>query len=231
MNEREVMAILEQNGFKNVSPSLVKEFIQTLPSDDSSDDIYITSIKKSPTKTIPPPQKIESPIKKDKNKQINFEKEDSDSPIEKEISKPIFKKKKKINLNEDIDEELKQWNQKMTLLQNKADSLDQNLQQCKSAILNPPTTQPDVDIPLYFGTSEIKLDPYPVVKGEYDGGYIRPPPSKNLKKKTIKQNPKGRKLLYEEKFPDYVPPPDRRRDALRWSIRKKLIYSHPDYQN
>jgi hypothetical protein len=48
-------------------------------------------------------------------------------------------------------------------------------------------------------------------------------------RKSFAAKKSSKKLLYEERFPDYILHPDIRRNAYRWYLRQKLIYSHPDY--
>ena len=90
-------------------------------------------------------------------------------------------------------------------LNRKAKNLDHQIEECRSAIMEWPMEY--VDVPLYCGTSERKLDPYPSVPNR-NGGFIRQPPIRSSRRSNSK---KRRKLLYSERFPDYVPPPERRR--------------------
>ena len=170
------------------------------------------------------------------------EEEELEDEEEEEIEEPLPKKiqskstrysvntqKKNSNKNSVInkyeeDEEISNWAKKLKSIQSKAQSLDTQISECRKAIIDDEVDD-EKDIPLYYGTSEGKLDPYPTVKKKMSGGFIRPPPVRSSRK----AGPKGRKLLYEERNPDYVPPPERRRDALRWQIRQKLIYSDPKY--
>lgn len=124
----------------------------------------------------------------------------------------------------DDDEEITNWSRRLKSIQSKAQNLDTQISECRKAIVDDQIDD-EKDIPLYYGTSERKLDPYPTVKKKMSGGFIRPPPVRSSRK----AGPKGRKLLYEERNPEYIPPPERRRDALRWQIRQKLIYSDPKY--
>ena len=122
------------------------------------------------------------------------------------------------------DDEILNWSRRLKAIQAKAQTLDTQIQECRSAIIDPPTEE--ANVPLHFGNSDRKQDPYPTVKRKMTGGFIRPPPVRQSRKAG---GPKGRRLLYEERVPEYIPPPERRRDALRWQIRQKLIYSDPKY--
>jgi hypothetical protein len=90
----------------------------------------------------------------------------------------------------------------------------------------------------YSGLSSEK-DPYPPVPGK-SHGYIRPP-------KLVGRSKSTRNPIYKNEVcyppPDFVewrrkceegrqgwiPGPERRRDRLRWRLREKYMYSHPDY--
>jgi hypothetical protein len=98
--------------------------------------------------------------------------------------------------------------------------------------MDPPTDKHGYqDVSLYYGTSERQLHPYPAVRKTVagKGGFIRPPPIRASRKTGGQDAKKGKRLLYEERFPDYVPPPEKRRDDLRWKIRQQLAYSDPKY--
>lgn len=173
---------------------------------------------------------------------IEEEEEVDDDDEEEEIEEPLPRRtqlkstrnsintqKKNSNKNSisskyDDDEEISNWSKRLKSIQSKAQNLDNQISECRKAIVDDQVDD-EKDVPLYFGTSERKLDPYPTVKKKMSGGFIRPPPVRSSRK----TGPKGRKLLYEERNPEYIPPPERRRDGLRWQIRQKLIYSDPKY--
>jgi hypothetical protein len=119
---------------------------------------------------------------------------------------------------------------RLKTLQTKGRDLDAQIQECRSAIMDPPPNAQAEDVSLYYGTSERKLHPYPAVQKSVagGGGFIRPPPIRASKR--VGGSNKGKRLLYEQRFPDYVPPPERRRDELRWKIRQQLAYSDPKYR-
>jgi hypothetical protein len=87
------------------------------------------------------------------------------------------------------------------------------------------------DVGLHAGGSGRKADPYAAQKRESAAGdgFIRAPPIRASRKPAGPKRESGRRLLYEERFPDYVPGPEKRRDELRWQLRKKLAYSDPKY--
>ena len=129
------------------------------------------------------------------------------------------------NKNGTKDNEISQWSQKLRSIKNKGKLLDHDILQCKLAITSP--CEEIVDVPIYYGpNAEYQRDPYPVVSIRKSGGFIRPPPIKGTRKHI---HPNGHKLTYDERFPYYLPAPERRRDELRWKIRQKLIYSDPKY--
>ncbi|EAY16023.1 hypothetical protein TVAG_277890 [Trichomonas vaginalis G3] len=262
LDENEVRRLLEEKGYKNIHPETLKEFMLSLNDENDAETDSQTEEEEEVQEIKPrkrPPIKnsvsptYQSPVKE--NSRISQSKGsiNSKASLMKENQAPKPSKETKINSsskqsspkrnnpvsnsklqnNDDDDEETAQWAKRIQDLRNKADQLDQNLQECRDIIMEDPPEDDgvEVDVPMYFGTSERKLDPYPAVKKELVGGFIRPPPVKPNKKKGPVAAKKGRRLLYEERFPDYVPPPERRRDSLRWSIRQKLAYSDPAYHN
>jgi hypothetical protein len=124
-------------------------------------------------------------------------------------------------------DEIGEWSKRLRSVENKAHNLDSQIQECKAAILENQYT----DVPLYYGSAERGLDPYPAVHRKISGGggFIRPPSVRASRRPTGKNAHNGKRLLYEQRFPDYVPPPERRRDALRWKIRQQIEYSDPRY--
>jgi hypothetical protein len=129
------------------------------------------------------------------------------------------------------EDEINQWSKRLKSLQEKGRHLDAQIQECRSAIMDAPTDDAVAhDVSLYYGTSERKLHPYPAVRRSVagGGGFIRPPPIRSSKR--IGGANRGKRLLYEQRFPEYGPPPERRRDALRWKIRQQLEYSDPRYR-
>lgn len=254
MDEAEVRKLLEASGYKNIPPETLKAFVRSLQEEEDADpedmEIEEEEIHEYRPLQKPPMKKSLLPAKRQPIKNVsksppkkidNDDQEDSDDneaipPPKKASPKPASPKKsspKRIQPKSkfDDDDETAKWTKRMQELRNKADQLDQSLQECRDIIMqDPPEDDGEaVDVPMYFGTSERKLDPYPAVKKEYVGGFIRPPPVKPNKRKNAPVPKKGRRLLYEERFPDYIPPPERRRDDLRWSIRQKLTYSDPAY--
>jgi hypothetical protein len=133
---------------------------------------------------------------------------------------------------DDLGDEITQWSKKLKSIENKAQNLDSQIRQCKSAIIDSAAGETQyTDVSLYYGNAECGLDPYPAVKRKISGGggFIRPPPVRTSRRQVGKNAHTGKRLLYEQRFPDYVPPPERRRDALRWRIRQQIEYSDPRY--
>ncbi|OHS94441.1 hypothetical protein TRFO_39345 [Tritrichomonas foetus] len=235
-------------GYTDVTDEIVDEFLERLQEDDEL-PITPTSPKRAspkPVKKSSPVSKRESPPKQ-KPRFANVEDDDDEdvdddeydeveeSPAKYNQTKRISSQKAaspkrstrasgSLNKKDEMDDEIRGWMKRVKVIENKGRELDNQMQQCRTAIIDPPADE--VDVPMYFGTSERKLDPYPTVKKKAAGGFIRPPPIRSSRKVV---NKKGRRLLYEERNPEYIPPPERRRDELRWQIRQKLIYSDPKY--
>lgn len=241
--EQKYKKMLAESGYKNVPPSLLKEFIQTLKAEEeeeSDEQLHLAEIEEEEEieqefRPLPKnnPKELPSALKVSYKNQSK--KDEGEGAID--SSKMAVRKSyntstiNKVHHAEDDDDEIAEWSHRIDSIKSRAEEFDQNMQQCRTVIMESNNQKANVDVPMYFGTSERKLDPYPAVKKENTGGFIRPPPVKPSKKALgLKKKTKGRRLLYEERFPDYIPPPERRRDSLRWSIRQKLIYSHPDYQ-
>ncbi|OHT01328.1 hypothetical protein TRFO_07550 [Tritrichomonas foetus] len=200
-----------------------QQYIHEDDEDDENPNGYEADDDEEDIEDMPPPPQKTSLTRRQQTTTTRSSVNNSRSNLPTKKANNTRKGPANINKDEE-DEEIINWSKKIKSIQNKGQNLDDQMQQCRSAIIDPPT---DVaDVPIYFGTSERKLDPYPTVKKKMTGGFIRPPPVRSSRKAG---GPKGRRLLYEERVPDYVPPPERRRDALRWQIRQKLIYSDPKY--
>ena len=240
---------LIMNGIKDVDDDLLDEFIESLK---ANGDLLSTSNENVPpersTKRNNYPTRLNQPQKGSRIPKPNTtklidedeEEEEIDNEEEEEIEEMPPKRTqpkqikstvnaqrkntKKSSERLEEDEEINNWSKRLKSIQSKALNLDTQIAECRKAIVDD-QVEDEKDIPLYFGTSERKLDPYPTVKKKMSGGFIRPPPVRSSRK----TGPKGRRLLYEERNPEYVPPPERRRDELRWQIRQKLIYSDPKY--
>lgn len=229
-----------------VTDDMVDEFLLKLEEDDDfpvSPSKPKTSAKKVPSPSPSPKakSKVRSPVRKvadprpapaelEYTDDEEYSEEAAPPPV-KTVSAHRSPLKSPRKVHDDDDDEITNWSKRIRDIQKRAKGLDSQIQECRSAIMDPPTDDIEVDIPLYYGTAERKLDPYPTVKKKQSGGggFIRPPPVRASRKPAGPNKAKGRRLLYEERFPPYVPGPEKRRDALRWQIRQKLEYSDPRY--
>jgi hypothetical protein len=207
-------------GYKNLSDTLVKEFAQRLQQDEG----LALSPAVGTRKTA---QRSEQPkVSHDESVCGAEESEDEPEFRPTKIASPPRKSESK------IEDEISQWTRKLRSIENKAQNLDSQILECKSAIIDPAAGEDQcTDVSLYYGSAERGLDPYPAVhrKVSGGGGFIRPPSVRASRRPVGKNAHKGKRLLYEQRFPDYVPPPERRRDSLRWKIRQQIEYSDPRY--
>lgn len=244
-NREKLRQQLAKCGFPSLDDDLLDEFIESLK--DRGDGFSSSISERSSPKKSGSIQKSSNITNPSNNKKVSLPEAntDDDEEIEEEeeveapppkprpikttskTSSPKRRSPQKMTLAEkyDEDEEINNWSKRIRTIQSKAQDLDSQIIECRKAIVDDDVGD-EKDVPLYFGTSERKLDPYPTVKKKMSGGFIRPPPVRTSRKTT---GPKGRRLLYEERNPEYIPPPERRRDELRWQIRQKLIYSDPKY--
>jgi hypothetical protein len=212
---------LHSLGYQNLSDSLVEEFATRLQDEGT----HITW----PSPRSHQRERPEEQVPKSSGPDSAGEPERVESP--RTAPKGLRKSPRKAAAEDDKDE-VGEWSRRLKTIQAKTRGLDSQIQECRSAIIGPSADEPSYkDVPLYYGTSERGLDPYPAVSRRVSGGggFIRPPPARAGRKPAGQRLRKGRRLLYEERFPDYVPPPERRRDELRWRIRQQLEYSDPRY--
>jgi hypothetical protein len=224
-----VRAQLAKSGYTDIPDDLLEEFTRRLQEDDEFD---FTPANPPPRTSPPKPAKKQKPPKKAPPPPDDSSSSAEDEPPPRAEPSPRKAPVKHApSRHADSDDEIHGWAQRLQAIQAKARTLDSHIQECRSVIMDPPAGGRDTDVGLYFGTSERKLDPYPTVKRQYagGGGFIRPPPVNASRKQPGSKKPSGKRLLYEERFPDYVPGPEKRRDDLRWEIRKKLAYSDPKY--
>ena len=225
-----------------LTDDLIDEFIVKLQEDEDLPPSPAKPSKASPKKSPKAsPKKSPSPkakVPKVPNRRVDLSSDDdySDDVEEREksqskVTRSPHRESPKRRAREDDDEEISGWLKRIKQIDNRARKLDEKIQECRSAIIDPPTDDIADDVPLYYGKAERKPDPYPTVKKSFagGGGFIRPPPIRASRRPAGPNKAKGRRLLYEERFPDYVPGPEKRRDALRWKLRQKLAYSDPKY--
>jgi hypothetical protein len=129
-----------------------------------------------------------------------------------------------------------EWSTRLQNLQARARDLDRELAQCVDLCQDRPSAS---GLPLYLFNFEDFKDPYPAIAHDKGGrGFIRPPPHIctrkrfPLYKKEVCYPPPNfvAQLRASERKPmPYVPGPTTREDSLRWRLRERLEYSHPDY--
>lgn len=226
-------------GPEMLGDEMIDEFIQKLNEDD---DMPASPSKPSPAqakrgspqakKALSPPRQTASPTKPSQRMRADPEDDEDDEDYDQPEKPPPRRSPVKSARRQHYDDdELEGWSKRIGRIQQRGKDIDGLIQECRSTVMNPVEDE-TVDVPLYWGTSERKLDPYPAVKKKVTGGggFIRPPPVRASRRPTGSNKAKGRRLLYEERFPPYVPGPEKRRDALRWQIRQKLEYSDPKYR-
>jgi hypothetical protein len=230
MDPEVVKAVKEQLlslGYQDVSDALAEEFAKRLQEDED----FTLSIHVRPSPPKRPVQLKRQPPPQPDSSDSGSENEPlaAQSPPGKIASKPRCRP---ANGGENESDEVSQWANRLRAIQAKGKKLDSQMRECQSALTDSPRDDhPYQDVSLYYGTSERQLHPYPVVPKSVAGagGFIRPPPIRASRKAAGGDSRRGKRLLYEERFPDYVPPPERRRDDLRWKIRQQLAYSDPKY--
>jgi hypothetical protein len=210
-------------GYRDLSDSLVEEFAQRLQEDEG-----FTLSPQKPSPAEAEPRKRSAAPRKPAELISGSDSEPEDVPNAQSRAPAPGEKPLKVTFDTN-DDEISEWSKRLKILHAKGQSLDTQIKECRSAIMDDPGDAVQ-DVSLYSGTSERKLHPYPAVQRSVagGGGFIRPPPVRSSKRATGPS--KGKRLLYEQRFPDYVPPPERRRDELRWKIRQQLAYSDPKYQ-
>lgn len=144
------------------------------------------------------------------------------------------KKSTKLGPSSSLPNEMEMWEEKMAIWEKKVEALDRQLQECS-------------DIHSSYSSSFIgnqyqeKNDPlsvYPVLK-EGPHGFIHPPncmkpirkrfPIYQSEKFSLAPNFVSELRERERREHPYIPGNENRQDALRWRIKERLIYSHPDY--
>ena len=202
MNQEELRDRLKQAGYGNISEETLDEFAKYLEREPGT-----ANIMKMETTNIPTKKKGKS-IKKTKKKRVQVDHE-----------------------NEEAD-----WNGRLQRLQQKAMALDLQLEACTD-ICEEPTNSSGP--PLYRFNFDNYKDPYPTLHKSAGGrGFIRPP--KHVctrmrfpiyKRDVCYPPPEFVKQQREmEKMPKpYVPDEHNSQDELRWRLRERMIYSHPDY--
>lgn len=211
--EERLQQQLHQVGY-NVPKNIVQEFSQFLQAESDSSNQNNSSYKsqKSTKKTTETSKK--KTIKKRKK-----------STTKTQISIPA-----------DFQQEEDIWISKIQQLQQKANAIDLQLQACCEVCSEEGRYSCS---PLYFFNYENYKDPYPKIRCCKGGrGYIYPPPWRaNRRRYPIYKNEVYSRppdfihelRAIERKPRPYVPGNEQRNDDMRFRIREKLRYSHPDF--
>lgn len=224
---------LTKLGYKNLTDELIDEFLEKMQEDDELP--IIPTIPRRFHEEID--QQINSTERKNSHNVIYIEKSSQQNTVSKRnqtnvkstnsIQSARKNHKSKAISKKDVskDDEILEWSSKLKSIKKKGKKLDDHIQRYRSTTIK--LSDEIIDIPIYFGPDAERIrDPYPFIKKRKSGGFIRPPPIRGTRKYI---HPNGHKLTYEERFPYYIPVPERRRDELRWRIRQKLVYSDPKY--
>jgi hypothetical protein len=219
-------------GYKNLSDALDEEFARRLQQDEGL-ALSPAAVPRKAPKPAPRAKPAEQPKKKSEASVSDAEESEEEPEFRPTtIASPPRKSGGKAALDENAEDEISQWSNRLRSIENKAHNLNSQIQECKSAIIDPAADENQyTDVPLYYGSAERGLDPYPALNRKISGGggFIRPLPVRASRRPAGKNPEKGKRLLYEQRFPDYVPGPEQRRDALRWRIRQQIEYSDPRY--
>lgn len=196
----------------NVPKNIVQEFSQFLQNEsDSSGQNYSRK-----TQTI---------TKKVSHKKKSIKKRKTTTTTKAQLSIPA-----------DFQQEEDVWISKMQQLQQKANAIDLQLQACCEVCSEDGRYSCS---PLYYFNYENYKDPYPKIRCCKGGrGYIYPPPWRaNRRRYPIYKNEVYSRppdfihelRAIERKPRPYVPGNEQRNDDLRFRIREKMRYSHPDF--
>ena len=149
--------------------------------------------------------------------------------------KKTSKRLKKSSIDPDTEEA--NWTGRLRQLQQKAMALDLQLEACTDICEEEKRSSSGP--PLYRFNFENYKDPDPIVAKSAGGkGYIKPPKHVCTRmrfpiyKRDVCYPPPDfvRQMRELEKLPKpYVPDEKNRQDELRWRLRERMRYSHPDY--
>ena len=219
MNQEEILQDqLHQAGY-DVPHDVVQEFSQFLQSESEHS-------RKNQNKTNP-----ESP-------ETNTKTEKKTKKSKKQTAKkksPTHQTRASIPVDSEQEESI--WISKIQQLQQRAKAIDLQLKACNEICDDNAKYSAE---PFYFFNYEHNKDPYPRIK-KYNGGhgYIMPPPWRaNRRRYPIYKNEVyGRPPYFiaelrasERKPRPWIPGPEHNGQDLRFRIREKMVYSHPDYR-
>jgi len=149
-------------------------------------------------------------------------------------SKPKKKtrKSRKMGPSSQNPNEIAEWEERLTKWENKMQILDKQLEACQNMQSQSSIFSSYID----EEEKDDKLSAYPYLK-QKGRGFIHPP---SLNKSSRYRFPiyKGEvysrppDFIHEYRIAqanDFTPFPDQRHDDLRWRIKERIIYSHPDY--
>ena len=225
MDPEYIRAQLAKCGYTDISDDLLHEFITRLEKEGDVTSIKIISHRFPPRRLK---RSASAGSRSSKRNQQTKKKRSPSSPLrnprrqsQSKSSKATSPAKEETETTTTIvshnfnDPEISQWTAKLKILRSRGNSLSSRIQKLRSSLHS---TNDYVDCPVSFGKTRNKYDPYPIVHRGITGGFIRPPPIRSSRRRKLKIGP------------EYIPPPERRRDDYRWKIRQKLIYSDPRYR-
>ena len=175
----------------------------------------------------------------DNKESISFQKQTKKTNKKRKTAKKkkvVSTTRRQLTLPADFQQEEDIWITKIQQLQQKANAIDLQLQACCEICSNEGRYSCS---PLYFFNYENYKDPYPKIRKCSGGhGYILPPPWRAFRhrypiyKNEVYSRPPefiSELRAMERKPRPYVPGNEQRNDDLRFRLREKIRYSHPDF--
>ncbi|OHT12038.1 hypothetical protein TRFO_18227 [Tritrichomonas foetus] len=213
MSQEDLKEQLRQAGYGNVPTNIIQEFSQFLQNESENSHIEKVNNNQPP---------IAFKRKKPKKR--------------KTTKKKKVVKSHQMSLPANFEGEEDIWVTKIQQLQHKANAIDLQLQACCEICADDARYSA---APLYFFNYENFRDPYPKIKKCNGGhGYILPPNWRcsrhryPIYKNEVYSRPPEfiHELRASERKPrPYVPGVEQRNYDMRFRIKEKMMYSHPDY--
>ena len=147
------------------------------------------------------------------------------------------KKVKKMGPSSKNPNEVNEWEERLTKWENKVQALELQLKACEE--METRAASESKAIRMAMETDPLRAYPYLSRDITKKGGFIHPPTYQEacrsrfpIYKNEVYKRPPDFILQYREnerKNRGYIPGPMNRQDDLRWKIKERIIYSHPDY--
>lgn len=162
------------------------------------------------------------------------ENDEETKPKKAKKSKKKTQKYVKMGPSSQNPNELADWEERLTKWENKMQILDKQLEACQNI-------QSQYSISSSYIEEEAKndkLSAYPILRPDRRGrGFIHPPemPKSSRYRYPIYKNEvytRPPDFIHEFRIAqenDFIPSPMLRHDDLRWRIKERIIYSHPDH--